>query len=135
MDSEKKYTSIYFPAWKTADPKVYPNLKDKRKRLLDNMTPAEKVLWEYLKSNKLGVRFRCQHVIENYIPDFVALTCRLIVEVDGKIHNYQKEYDEDRTILLKQRGFRIIRFTNDQVLNNIDWVVEEIKKNIIVPNL
>ena len=90
MDSKKKYKSAFFPAWKTADPTVYPHLKEDRKRLLKNMTSAEKVLWEYLKSNKLGVRFRRQHVIANFIPDFVALSCRLIIELDGEILDHEK---------------------------------------------
>ncbi|MEI8085615.1 MAG: endonuclease domain-containing protein [Paludibacter sp.] len=130
MDSEKKYNSSFFPAWKTADPILYEHIKDNRKRLLNNMTPTETILWEYLKSNKLGVRFRRQHIIENFIPDFVALSCRLIIEVDGEIHNFQKEYDEDRTYLLQQRGFRVIRFTNDEVMNNIEKVIEMIKANL-----
>ena len=130
MDSKKKYNSPFFPVWKTADPSVYPHLKNDRKRLLKNMTPAETILWEYLKSNKLGVRFRRQHVIANFIPDFVALSCKLIIEVDGEIHDFQKEYDEDRTFLLKERGFRVIRFKNEEVLNNIEKVIETIKENI-----
>ena len=131
MDSKKKYNSPFFPVWKTADPSVYPHLKNDRKRLLKNMTPAETVLWEYLKSGKLGVRFRRQHVIANFIPDFVALSCKLIIEVDGEIHDFQKEYDEDRTFLLEERGFRVIRFKNEEVLNNIEKVIEKIKENLI----
>ncbi len=130
MDSEKKYNCSFFPAWKTADPILYEHIKDNRKRLLKNMTPAETILWEYLKSNKLGVRFRRQHIIENFIPDFVALSCRLIIEVDGEIHNFQKEYDVNRTYLLEQREFRVIRFTNDEVMNNIEKVIEIIKANL-----
>lgn len=128
--SDKKYNSAFFPVWKTADPKVYPLLKDNRKRLLKDMTPAEHFLWEHIKSNKLGVRFRRQHVIENFIPDFVALSCRLIIEVDGKIHDFQKEQDDDRTYLLEKRDFRVIRFSNDEVLNNIEHVLETIKIEI-----
>ncbi|MEI6555678.1 MAG: endonuclease domain-containing protein [Paludibacter sp.] len=130
MNSVKKYNSPFFQAWKTADPNVYHLLKDNRKRLLENMTPAELILWEHIKSNKLGVRFRRQHVIENFIPDFVALSCKLIIEIDGEIHNFQKEYDEDRTYLLEQRGFRVIRFKNEEVLNEIEKVIEVIKANI-----
>ena len=130
MDSDKKYNSAFFQAWKTADPKIYPLLKNDRKRLVENMTPAEVVLWEHLKSNKLGVRFRRQHVIENFIPDFVALSSKLIIEVDGEIHNFQKEYDKDRTYLLEQRGFRVIRFRNEEVLNDIVNVIEKIKDEI-----
>jgi very-short-patch-repair endonuclease len=78
----------------------------------------------------LGVKFRRQHIIGNFIPDFVCLTCKLIIEVDGEIHNFQKEYDNGRTFLLKEEGFRIIRFKNEEVLQNIELVVEKIKENI-----
>ncbi len=135
MDSDNISKSAFFPAWKTANPIVYPLLKDVRKQMRDNMTPAEAVLWDRLRSNKLGVRFRRQHVIDNFIPDFVTLSCKLIVEVDGEIHNFQKEHDENRTYLLEQGGFRVIRFTNYEVMNNIDNVMAEIKRNLLSNNL
>jgi len=121
----------FCPAWNTADAYLYPLLKDKRKHMRDNMTPAESVLWEHIKSNKLGVKFRRQHMIERFIPDFVALSCKFIVEVDGEIHNFQREKDEERTRLLEENGYRVIRFTNDEVLNRIEWVVEKIKESIL----
>lgn len=67
----------------TVNKEFYYRYKFERERLKDNMTPAEIKLWEHLKNRKLGVIFRRQHVIENYIPDFVALSIMLIVEVDG----------------------------------------------------
>jgi very-short-patch-repair endonuclease len=122
--------STFSPKWNTADPSLYDLLKDKRKLLRDNMTDAETVLWEQIKSKKLGVKFRRQHIIANYIPDFVALSCNLIIEVDGEIHKYQKEEDEQRTIELAEKGFKVIRFTNDEVLKNIELVLQKIKREL-----
>jgi len=113
--------------WNTANPYTYNVLKDKRKEMRDNMTLAESVLWEHIKSKKLGVKFRRQHVIGNYIPDFVALSCKLIIEVDGEIHNFQKEQDEQRTFELNEKGYKVIRFANEEVLHDINSVLEKIK--------
>ena len=118
--------------WNTANPFTYYVLKDKRKEMRDNMTQAEERLWVEIKSKKLGTKFRRQHVIGNYIPDFVALSCKLIIEVDGEIHKYQKEEDERRTYELTQRRYKVIRFTNDEVLKDIQKVLEKIKSELIV---
>ena len=120
----------FIPFWNTADPYYYSLLKDKRKRMRDYMTEAEKILWEHLKGDKLGVRFRRQHMIECFIPDFVALSCKLIIEVDGEVHKFQKEYDSEREQFLIEKGYRLIRFENDEVLKNIESVIERIRENI-----
>ena len=70
-------------------------------------------------------------MIECFIPDFVALSCKLIIEVDGEIHNYKKKYDAERELFLVQKGYRIIRFKNDEILNNIETVLKKIKENIL----
>lgn len=103
--------------------------KDKR----NHMTEAESVLWSFLKSKSLGVRFRRQHPIAGYIPDFVCLSKRLIVEIDGGYHYVDSQIlsDEERTNYLNEKGFEVIRFTNDEVLNNTIDVVEEIKRIIM----
>lgn len=103
--------------------------KDKR----NHMTEAESVLWSFLKSKSLGVRFRRQHPIAGYIPDFVCLSKRLIIEIDGGYHNVDTQIlsDEKRTDFLNEKGFEVIRFTNDEVLNNTIGVVEEIKRIIM----
>ena len=116
--------------WNTADPLIYSGLKDKRKEMRDNMTLAEAVLWEHIKSKKLGIKFRRQHVICNYIPDFVALSCKLIIEVDGEIHNFQKEQDEQRTFELNEKGYKVIRFKNEEVLYDINSVLDKIKREM-----
>ena len=127
---EQTNDSTFFPAWNTTNPSIYHLLKDKRKVMRDSMTDAESVLWEHIKSKKLGVKFRRQHVIDNYIPDFVALSCKLIIEVDGEIHNYQKEEDQQKTNTLNEIGFKVIRFTNEEVIKNINVVLEKIKYEI-----
>lgn len=105
--------------------------------LRQNMTEAEKHLWERLNKNQLGVRFKAQHPIDIFIVDFYCHLYRLMVEIDGEIHLSQKEYDEGRTAELERFDLKIIRFTNQEVLNNVDWVVEEIKKHLkqTAPNL
>ena len=129
---DKPNNKTFTSNWNTANPFTYYVLKDKRKEMRDNMTPAEERLWDEIKSKKLGAKFRRQHVIGNYIPDFVALSSKLIIEVDGEIHKYQKEEDERRTYELAQRGFKVIRFTNDEVLKDIKKVLEKIKSELIV---
>jgi len=128
MDETNK--KPFLPEWNTANPYTYNILKDKRKEMRDNMTEAEAVLWEYIKSKKMGVKFRRQHVIGNYIPDFVALSCKLIIEVDGEIHKYQQEADKQRTFELNSKGFKVIRFTNNDILKNIKPVLDNIISEI-----
>ena len=128
--NENLFQSPFFPLWNTADPRTFGVLKNDRKIMRDKMTRAEALLWAHIKSNKLGVKFRRQHIIENFIPDFVALSAKLIVEVDGEIHRFQKEYDDDRTFILEQKGFRVIRFTNEEVLGNVNHVVAKIKETL-----
>lgn len=116
--------------WNTADPLTYSGLNDKHKEMRDNMTLAESVLWQQIKSNKLGVKFRRQHVIANYIADFVSLSNKLIIEVDGDIHKQQQKEDEYRTLKLNAIGYKVIRFTNEEVLYEIDIVLNKIKREI-----
>jgi very-short-patch-repair endonuclease len=96
--------------------------------LRENMTIAEKLLWSRLNKCQLGVRFKAQHPIDIFIVDFYCHKYRLIIEVDGEIHLSQKEYDDGRTAELECFDLKIIRFTNEQVLTDIDWVVGEISK-------
>jgi very-short-patch-repair endonuclease len=132
MDEPK---NTFIPKWNTASPYTYSILKDKRKEMRDTMTEAESVLWEHIRSKKLGVKFRRQHIIGNYIPDFVALSHKLILEVDGEIHKYQKEQDEQRTFELNEKGYKVIRFTNEEVLHNINSVLDKIKREVSHPTL
>ncbi|HDR51791.1 MAG TPA: endonuclease domain-containing protein [Mariniphaga anaerophila] len=118
------------PKWLTANNQFYARYKNKRAELKNDMTEAELKLWEHLRNKKLGVKFRRQHVIDFYIPDFVALSIKLIVEVDGKIHLKQKKEDSERTKRLEVLGYKIIRFTNDEIENDILKVLNKINMNI-----
>lgn len=94
------------------------------------MTQAETILWKQLKGNKLnGLHFRRQQVILGFIVDFYCHKHSLIIEIDGEIHNKQKEQDSERERLLTGNGFRILRFTNEQVEKNLADVLEEILRN------
>jgi len=90
-------------------------------------TPAEQKLWAYLRGKKLnGVSFRRQHAIGNYIVDFCAIKQRLIVELDGSQHLEQEEYDLERTAFLESQDYKVIRFWNHDVMNDIDGVLRVI---------
>ena len=100
------------------------------KLLRDNMTPAENRMWGFLKENQFGVRFKPQHPIDIFIADFYCHKLKLVIEIDGEIHEKQKEYDADRTSELLQHNIEIIRFTNAEVMYSIDRVLEKIKIKI-----
>ena len=122
-------------AWdqfKTAYPFNYEILKENSKHNRQYATEAESALWELLRGNALGDKFRRQHIIGDFIVDFVALHSKLVVEVDGGYHNTpeQQEADRLRTEFLNQVGFKVIRFSNDDVLHDADRVLNEIKGNL-----
>ena len=123
-------------SYETADPILYKLLKDFAKRQRQKPTDAEKVLWEYLKGGQLGQPFRKQHIIGEFIADFICLPAHLIIEVDGGYHQLPEQQvdDETRTQWLNKQGFRVMRFTNEQVLFDTEKVVEEIKKNLKIWN-
>ena len=96
------------------------------------MTDAESLLWHYLRQEQLGVRFRRQHVIGDYIVDFISLKQRLIIEIDGGYHNdiVQQQEDRIRQNWLESMGYKVIRFTNKEVFYHIETVISIIKDNI-----
>jgi very-short-patch-repair endonuclease len=95
--------------------------------LRKNLTDAEKRLWQKLKRRQIGAaKFRRQQPIGEYVVDFACLEQRLIVEVDGGQHAMQIAYDEKRTAWLESRGYRVLRFWNNEVLANIEGVVQKI---------
>ena len=104
------------PGYITANPYTYKFIKEIRDELKRNPTEAELVLWEYLKNKKTGHKIRRQHIIDDFITDFVCLRKKVVIEVDGKIHEFQKEYDKMRTHRLNELGFGLIRFNNNEVL-------------------
>jgi len=119
--------------WQTAAP-VWEKLKPYAREMRKNPTPAEDALWQHLRLNQLGVKFRRQHAIGPFIVDFYAREARLIIEVDGPIHETQKEYDEMRQAYLESLGYRVVRFTNEQVLQNMDAVLATLQKVLSRPH-
>ena len=118
--------------WQTADKQAYTVVENNAIKNRRPMTPAEMRLWQELRGNKLGIHFRRQHVIGSYIADFVSLKNHLVIEIDGEYHlnPEQQESDRIRTAYLQQQGFRVIRFTNSQVLTDIDSVMSRIIKSL-----
>ena len=90
-------------------------------------TEAENVLWQRLRGKQLGARFRRQHAIDRFIVDFYAHEPHVIIEVDGPVHETQKEYDAMRQSFLESLGYRVLRFTNEQVLQDIQGVLAVIR--------
>jgi very-short-patch-repair endonuclease len=91
------------------------------------MTPAERQLWARLRANRLqGFHFRRQQIIEPYIVDFYCHQAGLIIEVDGDVHAGQQDYDRQREQQLQARGLRVLRFTNREVVNQLDEVLHTI---------
>ena len=122
-------------AWnkfKTAHPFNYEILKENAKENRKHQTEAEAALWESLRANQLGEKFRRQHIIGDFIVDFVALNSKLVIEVDGAYHNdaEQMEADKLRSDFLNEAGFKVLRFTNEQVLQDTDNTIKEIKANL-----
>jgi very-short-patch-repair endonuclease len=100
---------------------------ERAKKLRREMPPAEKILWKHLKGNKLnGLHFRRQQIVHGYFADFYCHQHELIVELDGDIHEFQKEYDAEREEYLIALGFRIIRFTNEEITRNLEGVLQKI---------
>ena len=115
------------PGYITANPKNYLLIKEIRDGLKNNPTEAEKLLWLYLKNKKTGYKIRRQHIIDDFIVDFVCLNKKVVIEVDGKIHLNQKEYDELRTARLNELEFKVIRFENEEVFLNPEKVANQLK--------
>ena len=111
-----------------------PIIFERAKELRKNMTISEKKLWDELNTNKIkGYRFKAQHPIYKFIADFYCHKAKLIIEVDGSIHEIEdvKERDEGRASEIEKFEIKILRFTNYQVLNNIKDVLDEIEDNLI----
>ena len=100
------------------------------RELRRDMTPAEKILWQELRANKLGVHFRRQQVIAGFIVDFYCHKATLVIEVDGDIHDLQQEEDARREKVLREMGLRIVRFRNKEVMKNLSAVVGKIREVI-----
>ena len=118
--------------YETARPSAYKLMKELQKNRKQQTTEAEQVLWEQLRTKKLSFKFRRQHIVDEFIVDFICIEKRLIIEVDGKYHNTkeQQEADELRTEILNTLGFKVIRFTNEEVIGDIDKVLKHISEEL-----
>ena len=96
------------------------------KELRRDMTPAEKILWNELRANKLGVHFRRQQIIAGFIVDFYCHKAGLVVEVDGDVHDLQQEEDTKREKVLSEMGLTVVRFGNDEVMRDLFTVAGKI---------
>ena len=107
--------------------RIHPTVRARARELRQPQTPAERVLWGRLRNRQLGGhKFRRQHPIGRFIVDFYCDECGLAIEIDGDSHADQVEYDAERTAWLAEGGTRVIRFTNRQVHQQIDAVLEAI---------
>lgn len=108
-----------------------PELKEKRRKLRNNATYAEKHLWQYLKHSQLtNTKFRRQQSIGPFIVDFFCYKTKLAIELDGQ-HHFEKEtieYDKRRTKFLESNGIKVVRFENQEVLYDTDRVLKEIEE-------
>ena len=111
------------------------NPKETARKLRKKQTRAEQVFWQKVRNRKFkGIKFLRQHPIKfNYfdrkrffVTDFCCAQFKMIIEIDGKIHEKQKEYDEHRTYLLNRLGYKVVRFTNNEVLYQIDSVLQKL---------
>ena len=107
------------------------------KKLRRNSTETEKILWHYLRNRKFfGYKFRRQFTIGNYITDFICLEKKLVIELDGSEHLKAEtiQYDKKRTEFLNKRGFKVVRFYNNDILNNIDSVLNCLYQELVSPS-
>jgi cyclase len=121
MADEIEHNMMYYGA--------SPVLFEFARKLRMNETEAEKYLWNHLSKKKInGLRFRRQHPVLYFIADFFCPKAKLIIEVDGGVHKLpsQFEYDKNRDKELAAYGLKVLRFTNDEVFNNIEMVIEKI---------
>ncbi len=113
-------------------------LTDAAKELRHKQTPAEKILWDIVRTKKfLGLKFRRQHPIKFYVVDFCCVALKLVIEIDGSVHDDKDQayQDREREFNLTQWGYRVVRFRNaevihhlDQVLRRLTTIVEALKK-------
>jgi very-short-patch-repair endonuclease len=94
------------------------------------MTEEEVILWSVLKNNKWGYKFRRQHSIGNFVPDFFCPLKRLVIELDGSQHLDNVEHDKERTEYLEDLGIKVIRFWNNEIKNNLNGVLIKIEEEL-----
>jgi very-short-patch-repair endonuclease len=115
-----------YKIWRT-ETALWEKLRPIAREMRRKPTEAEKLLWKHLRSFQLNrLKFRRQHNIERFIVDFYCAKAKLVIEVDGPIHQYQAEEDLIRQQFLESKKLRVIRYTNEAVLNNVEDVIKQI---------
>jgi very-short-patch-repair endonuclease len=112
--------------------RIHPTIRKFARELRQPQTAAEATLWRHLRNRNLEYKFRRQHPIESFIVDFYCAEAKLLIEVDGETH-FQKtqiEYDQARTEHLERLGYKVIRFTNDDIRYNINIVISKIIEEV-----
>ena len=125
-----KDVSVEYPMYYGATPDIFKKAKDLRRY----ETESEKRLWTKLCRNQLmGLKFRRQHPINRFIVDFYCVKIKLVIEVDGNIHELpeNKVYDIGRSQILNDFGIKVIRFTNEEIIKDIEKVIKKIETNVI----
>jgi very-short-patch-repair endonuclease len=121
LNKEKKEQSIIFGQ------SISAAKLQQAKELRQQMTPEEKILWQHLRTNRLcGLHFRRQQIIDGFIVDFYCHKAKLVIEVDGGIHQQQVEYDTERDKVLAARGLQVLRIQNEEVRFNLEEVLGRI---------
>ena len=121
-----KGLSVEYPMYFGAKPSIFKLAKQLRK----DETEAEKILWARLNKNQIkGLQFRRQHPINVFIADFYCAKIKLAIEIDGNIHDLSEyhAHDEGRSAMLEDFGITVIRFTNEQIMDEIDYSIEQIE--------
>ncbi len=130
--SQKEGVQSLRKKYMTARPSVYKLMKELQLECKKKTTEAEQILWEQLRTKKLDFKFRRQHIVDEFIVDFICIEKNLIIEVDGKYHNTkeQQEADDLRTKILQELGFKVIRFTNEEVIGNTEITISKISQEL-----
>jgi very-short-patch-repair endonuclease len=123
-----------FRVWRT-DANLWEKMKPLARQNRRTSTAAEQLLWQCLRNRQVaGHKFRRQFSIERFIVDFYCANAKLVIEVDGPIHLYQKEEDSIRQAFIEGQGLRMLRFTNDDVFNDLESVKKQILSNLGSPS-
>jgi very-short-patch-repair endonuclease len=113
-----------------------PSLQVAARQLRRRQTPAEDALWEALRRDGLdGLHFRRQHIIDRFVLDFYCAAHKLCIEVDGGVHDQQADYDEHRTAALALHGIRVVRFRNEEILDDLPRALDRLRREIYLPAL
>ncbi len=118
----------------TTDERTWKSQKENARDNRKSPTEAEEKFWQSVRNSNLGFKFRRQHAIGRFIVDFVCIEKKLVVEIDGAIHDSQKKEDEERTLIIQDAGFKVIRFSNEEVLKNLEVVLQEIRMELSSPS-